>query len=185
MTRAEFMEEVAKAALRFQKRRRRPRVMAETSLDALAVARAADPLRGVRAARRVARCRKRRTNGKLCQAPCVRGATRCRWHGGLRMVPAHAGNVRRFLGGVYARQAAYKMRMKTLGEFWRQLHPLDQQYLREFLTREEWSDMQLVDFAARALLEARENYWAWNSFLLQLRRERKLGFSTKPLNQYR
>ena len=174
MTRAEFMEEVAKAAVLFQKRRRRPRVMAETSLDALAEAREADPMRGVRAARRAARWRKRRTNGKLCQAPCVRGATRCRWHGGLRMVPAHPGNVRRLLGGVYARQAAYKLRMKTLGEYWRQLHPLDQQYLREILTREEWSDMFFVDFAAQALLEAKENYQAWANFL-QIRRTRKLG----------
>ena len=175
MTRAEFMEEVAKAAVLFQKRRRRPRVMAETSLDALAEARAADPTRGVRAARLVPRCGKQRTNGKPCQAPCVRGATRCRWHGGLRQVPAHPGNVRRLLGGTYARQAAYKVRMKTLGEFWRQLHPLDQQYLREILTREEWSDMCFVDFAAQALLEAKENYQAWANFQ-QIRRARKPGF---------
>ena len=90
------------------------------------------------------------------------------------MVPSHPGNVRRLLGGVYARQAAYKMRMKTLGEFWRQLHPLDQQYLREILTPEEWSDMDFVDFAAQALLEAKENFEAWTNFL-QVRRERKLG----------
>lgn len=174
MTRAEFFAEVAKAAVQFQKRRRRMRVVSEVSLEALAEARAADPTRGIRAARRAARCRKRRTNGKLCQAPCVRGATRCRWHGGLRMVPAHPGNVRRLLGGVYARQAAYRMRMKTLGEFWSKLHPLDQQYLREFLTREEWSDMCFVDLAAQALLEAKENYQAWANFL-QIRRARKLG----------
>ena len=174
MTRAKFMEEVAKASVLFQKRRRRPRVMVETSLDALAEAREADPLRGVRAARRAARCRKRRTNGKLCQAPCVRGATRCRWHGGLRQVPDHPGNVRRLLGGTYARQAAYKMRMKTLGEFWRKLHPLDQQFLREYLTREEWADMSFVDFAAQALLETKENYQAWMNFQ-QIRKNRKLG----------
>ncbi len=174
MTRAEFMEEVAKAAVRFQKRRRRMRAVSEASLDALTEAREADPMRGVRAARRVARCGKLRTNGRICQAPRVRGATRCRWHGGLRMVPAHPGNVRRLLGGVYARQAAYKVRMKTLGEYWRKLHPLDQQYLRELLTREEWSDMCFVDFAAQALLEAKENYQAWVNFL-QIRRTRKLG----------
>ncbi len=86
MTRAEFMAEVAKAAERFQKRRRRMRAVSEVSLDALAEAREADPMRGVRAARRVARCGKLRTNGKPCQAPRVRGATRCRWHGGLRQV---------------------------------------------------------------------------------------------------
>ncbi len=68
------------------------------------------------------------------------------------------------------------MRMKMVGEFWRQLHPDEQAYLREFLTREEWKDMHLVDFAARALLEAKENYQAWANFLQQIRRERKIGF---------
>ena len=174
MTRAKFMEKVAQAAVRFQKHRRRMRAVSEVSLDALAEARAADPTRGIRAARRVARCGKLRTNGKPCQAPRVRGATRCRWHGGLRQVPYHPGNVRRLLGGTYARQAAYKVRMKTLGEFWRRLHPLDQQYLREILTREEWADMCFVDFAAQALLEAKDNYQAWANFQ-QIRRARKLG----------
>ncbi|MEE9196076.1 MAG: hypothetical protein V3U44_09560 [Alphaproteobacteria bacterium] len=60
MTRAEFLEKVAKAEKRARKRRR-PRVMAEASLDALAAARAADPLRGVRAARLVPRCGKVKT----------------------------------------------------------------------------------------------------------------------------
>ena len=92
----------------------------------------------------------------------------------MRQVPSHPGNVRRLLGGVYARQAAYKMRMKTLGEFWNKLDPLDQQYLREILTREEWSDMCFVDLAAQALLEAKENFEAWTNFL-QIRRGRRLG----------
>ncbi len=174
MKRNEFMVEVSKAADRFQRRRRRMRVMSEASLEALAEARQKDPLRGVRAARRVARCGKRRTNGRLCQAPRVRGATRCRWHGGLRQVPDHPGNVRRLLGGVYARQAAYKMRMKTVGEFWNKLHPLNQQYLRNFLTREEWADMFFVDFAAQALLETKENYQAWVNFL-EIRESRAPG----------
>ncbi len=176
MTRAEFLAEVAGAAEKAQRRRRRMRAVSEVSLDALAEAREADPMRGIRAARRVARCGKLRTNGKPCRAPRVRGATRCRWHGGLRQVPHHPGNVRRLMGGVYARQAAYKMRMKTMGEFWLKLHPDEQQYLREFLTREEWKDMHLVDFAARALLEGKENYQAWANFLQQIRRERKMGF---------
>lgn len=68
------------------------------------------------------------------------------------------------------------MRMKAMGEFWLKLHPVEQQYLREFLTRDEWKGMHVVDFAARALLEARENYWAWATFLQQIRRERKMGF---------
>ncbi len=177
MTRAQFLAEVAKAAELFQKRRRRMRTVAETSLDALAEAREADPMRGVRAARQVARCGKvKRSDGMPCRAPRVRGTTRCRWHGGLRQVPHHPANVRRLLSGVYARQESYKMRLKTMGKFWRRLNFDEQQYLRKFLTRDEWSDMHLVDFAARCLIDARENAWAWQTFLQHRRRERKLGF---------
>jgi hypothetical protein len=176
MTRAEFLAKVTKAADRARKRRRRMRTVAETSLDALADARDADPMRGVRAARQAPRCGKLRRNGQPCRAPRLRGATRCRWHGGLRQVPDHPGNVRRLLSGTYAAQAAYKMRMKATGEFWRQLDFGDRSYLREVLTAEEWSDMHLVDLASRCLIEARENAWAWHTFMQHLRRQRKLGF---------
>lgn len=174
MKQSEFLAQVAQAAEKVQRRRRRMRAVAETSLDALAEARETDSMRGVRAARQAPRCGKiKRSDGQPCRAPRVRGATRCRWHGGLRQVPAHPGNVRRLLGGVYARQAAYKMRLKTAGEFWRQLLPPERQFLSEFLTREEWQDMDLVDFAARCLIEARENAWAWVNFSRHLRRQRK------------
>ncbi len=174
MNRVDFLAEVAKVADRAQ--RRRTRAVAETSLDALAESREADPMRGVRAARQVLRCGKiKRSDGQPCRAPRLRGATRCRWHGGLRQVPEHPGNIRRLLHGVYAQQAAYKLRMKTMGEHWRQLHPLENAYLREFLTADEWSDMELVDFASRCLIEARENAWGWLTFVRHLKRQRKAG----------
>ena len=119
MTRAQFLAEVEKAAERTRKRRRRPLIMAETSLDALAGARAADPMRGVRAARLVPRCGKiKTTDRRPCQSPFVRGGTRCWRHGGLRQSPGHPGNVKRLLGGTYARQEAYRLELKTLGEYW-------------------------------------------------------------------
>jgi hypothetical protein len=173
MTRSDFLAEVAKAAEKVQRRRRRMRVIAETSLDALAEARGADPMRGVRAARQVPRCGKLRSNGRPCQAPRLRGATRCRWHGGLRQVPEHPGNIRRLLSGAYAAQAAYKVRLKTMGESWRQLDAGDRSYLREILTPEEWADMPLVELAARCLIEARETPLAWLNFMQHLRRRRK------------
>ena len=89
-------------------------------------------------------------------------------------MPHHPGNVRRLLGGVYARQAAYKMRLKTKFEFWPKLHPLDKQFLSNFLTREEWSDMAFVDFAAQARLETKENFQAWINFL-EIRESRAPG----------
>jgi hypothetical protein len=167
-TRAQFMEEVAEAALRFQKRRRRLRSVSENSLRALDEARAEDPLRGVKAARRAPRCTKIRTNGKPCRAPAIKGVELCRWHGGLRRRPDHIGNVRRFLDGTYARQSAYKIRMKPMNKHWRQLDPLRQQYLRELLRPDEWSDMAFVDFAAECLIETKENFSAWTHFLKQL-----------------
>jgi hypothetical protein len=81
--------------------------------------------------------------------------------------------VKRLLGGVYARQAAYKLRLKTLGEHWRQLTFEEQRYIRELLTPEEWADMHLVDRASRGLIEARDNGWTWPRFILQLERDRK------------
>jgi hypothetical protein len=180
MTRSEFLAEVAKAAAKAQRRRRRMRTIDEASLDALAEARKSDPMRGIRVARQVPRCGKVRTNGQPCQAPRLRNATRCRWHGGLRQVPSHPGNVRRLLSGTYAAQEGYKMKIKATGEFWRQLDFDGRSYLREILTSEEWSDMHLVDFAARCLIEARETPWAWQNFMQHLRRRRKSAGSMRP-----
>lgn len=123
-------------------------------------------MRGIKVARQVPRCGKvKRSDGQPCRAPRVRGATRCRWHGGLREVPNHPGNVRRLLGGTYAAQAGYRLRIKAMGEHWRQLTLQEQSFLRDLLTPEEWADMEQVDFAARHLIEAREDLWTWQRFL--------------------
>jgi glucans biosynthesis protein len=100
-----FLAAVAEAARRaIKKRGTRGLNISPASLRALDVARSSDRTRGVRAARRAPRCDKIRTNGLPCRAPALRGATRCRWHGGLRQVVNHPGNIRRWLSGKYARQ---------------------------------------------------------------------------------
>jgi len=130
MTRAEFLAAVEKAEKKALGRRR-PRIMAEGSLTALAGAREADPMRGVHAARLVPRCGKvKTTDRRPCKSPCVRGGTRCWRHGGLKQNPSHPGNIRRLLNGIFAAQAAYRIELKTQGEFW------------DLLTVEEKQDIQ-------------------------------------------
>ena len=176
MTRSEFLAEVAKAEKRARKRRR-PRVMAETSLDALAAAREADPTRGVRAARLVPRCNKiKRSDGRLCKSPCVRGGTRCWRHGGLRQVPDHPGNVRRLLGGVYARQTAYRLELKTLGEYWDLLTTEEQRDVQSHFIPKVRSDLKLLDWAARFYLSRFDDQGnGWRAFMKQMRGRRLLA----------
>ncbi len=118
MTRSEFLAEVAKAEKRARKRRR-PRVMAEASLDALARG-----ARGRPAARRPCGppgAQVRQGQDNTCKSPRVCGGTRCWHHGGLKQNPSHPGNARRLSGGVFAAQAAYRIELKTMGEYWNRL----------------------------------------------------------------
>jgi len=171
MTRTQFLAEVEKAAERTRKRRRRPRIMAETSLDALAGARAADPMRGVRAARLVPRCGKiKTTDRRPCKSPCVRGGTRCWRHGGLRQVPGHPGNIRRHVGGVFAAQAAYRLELKTLGEYWRRLTVEEQRDVQRHFIPEVQGDLKLLDWAARFYLSRfDDDCRGWFAFMKQNR----------------
>ena len=176
MTRSEFLAEVAKAEKRARKRRR-PRVMAETSLDALAAARAADPMRGVRAARLAPRCNKvKRSDGRPCRSPCLRGATRCERHGGLRQVPNHPGNIRRLLGGVFAAQAAYRLELKTLGEYWNLLTTEEKQDVQSHFIPKARRDMKILDWAARFYLSRfDDDCHGWYAFMKQMRVRRLLA----------
>ena len=176
MTRAEFLSAVEKAEKKARKRRR-PRVMAEASLDALAAARAADPMRGVHAARQAPRCGKvKRSDGRPCRSPCLRGATRCERHGGLRQVPNHPGNIRRLLGGIFAAQAAYRLEFKTMGEFWNLLTVEEQRDVQSRFIREARSDLKLLDWAARFYLSRfDDDCHGWYAFMKQMRARRLLA----------
>ena len=171
MIREEFLAAVEKAEKRARKRRRRPRVMAETSLDALAAAREADPMRGVRAARQAPRCGKvKRTDRRPCKSPCVRGGTRCWRHGGLRQVPDHPGNIRRLLGGVFAAQAAYRIELKTLGKNWNRLTVEEQRDVQSHFIPEVQGDLKLLDWAARFYLSRFDDQGhGWRAFMKQNR----------------
>ena len=176
MTRAEFLVAVEKAEKKARKRRR-PRIMARASLTALAAARAADPMRGVRAARLAPRCNKvKRSDGRPCRSPCLRGATRCERHGGLRQVPNHPGNIRRLLGGIFAAQAAYRLEFKTMGEFWNRLTFEEQRDVQSRFIREARSDLKLLDWAARFYLGRFDDQGnGWRAFMKQMRARRLLA----------
>ena len=62
--------------------------------------------KGLRGLREAPRCRSKRRDGMPCQAPAIKRATRCLKHGGRTEVPAHASNIRRFMKGKLAGQAA-------------------------------------------------------------------------------
>ena len=176
MTRSEFLAAVEKAEKRARKRRR-PRVMAETSLDALAGAREADPLRGVRAARLVPRCGKiKTTDRRPCKSPCVRGGTRCWRHGGLRQAPSHPGNIRRLQGGIFAAQAAYRIELKMQGEFWNLLTVEEQRDVQSHFIPEVRGDLKLLDWAARFYLGRFDDQGnGWRTYMKQMRARRLLA----------
>ncbi len=176
MTRSEFLVAVEKAEKKVRKRRR-PRVMAESSLDALAAARAADPMRGVCAARLVPRCGKiKTTDRRPCKSPCVRGGTRCWRHGGLRQVPNHPGNVKRLLGGFFAAQAAYRIELKTLGEYWNRLTTEEKRDVQSHFIPEVRGDLKLLDWAARFYLGRFDDQGnGWRAYMKQMRARRLLA----------
>ena len=176
MTRAEFLAAVEKAEKKARKRRR-PRIMARASLTALAAARAADPMRGVRAARLAPRCNKvKRSDGRPCRSPCLRGATRCERHGGLRQVPNHPGNIRRLLGGVFAAQAAYRLELKTLGEYWNLLTTEEKQDVQSHFIPKARRDMKILDWAARFYLDRFDDQGhAWRTYMKHMRARRLLA----------
>lgn len=178
MKRSDFLSEVAKAAGKAQRRRRRMRTIHENSLDALTAARAEDPARGVRAARQVPRCGKiKKSDGRPCRAPRIRGASKCRWHGGLREVPNHPGNVRRYLGGAYARQQDFKIRMRRMTEdsAFAKLDQDQRAYLERVLDPNDWQDDATREMAALHLIDAHEhgNVWGWGQFIVRLAVQRK------------
>lgn len=51
-------------------------------------------------------CVGKRTDGKKCQGPAVRGADHCKAHGGMREAPQARGNIKRLLDGRLALWAA-------------------------------------------------------------------------------
>ena len=174
MTRSEFLAAVEKAAERARKRHRRPRFIAKASLDNLARARMADPMMGVRAARLAPRCGKvKRSDGRPCLSPCVRGGTKCWKHGGLRQAPSHRGNIRRYLDGTFGRQEAYKMELRTMGEFWFQLSIDQQRELQRMLAPKAYSDPRILDWGARAYLARTEDHFmSWMHFMKSMRARR-------------
>ena len=87
-------------------------------------------------------------------------------------MPDHPGNIRRLLSGTYARQEAWRIRMKSLADNWRRLDLDERRFLRQFLTAEEWQSPEALDLAARALIEARQTPWAWQLYLQHRRRQR-------------
>lgn len=112
-----FREAVAQAARKGG--RHRPKLPSDGSLEALAAAREADPMRGVREARQAARCGATcKRTGRPCRQPAVRGATRCRMHGGLREAPEHPANLRRYWNGRLDRGLAMAAARKRWREAW-------------------------------------------------------------------
>ncbi len=177
MTREAFLVAVAKAAEGTRKSRRRPRVMAEASLDALAAARAADPMRGVRAARLALRCGKiKTTDQRPCKSPRVRGGKRCWRHGGLKQNPSHPGNIRRLLNGIFAAQTAYRIELKTQGEFWDLLTVEEKRDVQSHFIPRARGDLKLLDWAARFYLgRFDDDGHGWRAFMKQMRARRLLA----------
>ena len=176
MTRAEFLAAVEKAEKKALGRRR-PRIMAEGSLTALAGAREADPMRGVHAARLVPRCGKvKTTDRRPCKSPCVRGGTRCWRHGGLKQNPSHPGNIRRLLNGIFAAQAAYRIELKTQGEYWDRLTTEEKRDVQSHFIPKVRSDLKLIDWAARFYLGRFDDQGnGWRAFMKQMRARRLLA----------
>ncbi len=176
MTRSEFLAAVEKAEKRARKRRR-PRVMAEASINALAGAREADPMRGVHAARLVSRCGKvKSTDQRPCKSPCVRGGTRCWRHGGLKQNPSHPGNIRRLLNGIFAAQAAYRIELKTQGEYWNRLTTEEQRDVQSHFIPKARSDLKIINWAARFYLSRFDDQGnGWRAFMKQMRARRLLA----------
>ena len=91
-------------------------------------------------------------------------------------MPDHPGNVKRLLGGVYARQTAYRLELRTLGEFWFKLSINEQRELQGMLAPKAYSDPRILDWGARAYLAGHEDHLvSWTHFMKSMRARRLLS----------
>ena len=91
-------------------------------------------------------------------------------------MPGHRGNIRRYLDGTFARQDAYRLELRTLGEYWFQLSIDQQRELQRMLVPKAYSDPRILDWGARAYLARTEDHFAsWMHFVKSMRARRLLA----------
>ena len=90
--------------------------------------------------------------------------------------PNHPGNIRRLLGGVFAAQAAYRLELKTLGEYWNLLTTEEKQDVQSHFIPKARRDMKILDWAARFYLSRfDDDCHGWYAFMKQMRVRRLLA----------
>lgn len=121
---------------------------------------------GLRAMKASPRCRAKRRNGAPCNAPALKGATRCVKHGGCVEVPAHPHNIRRFFSGAMHRAAAASAEKATARDCWDALSPSQQRELASVVSLRVLRNPARLYQAARVWIVVKDRgYPAYKRFL--------------------
>ena len=122
--------------------------------------------KGLSAMRGAKRCRGINRSGNPCQAPAMRGSTRCLKHGGRVEVPDHPHNIRRFFKGHAAASNTSGASEMSDQEHWDQLPYRLKREVLDVLPPEVIANSTKLFLAARVWIEVRGGgYSAMQRFL--------------------
>lgn len=126
--------------------------------------------KGLSAMHDAPRCSKTTKSGKTCKNPAMRGAKRCRIHGGRVEVPNHPSNIRAFISGEMHRKIAKQMEYIDGKAIWDSLSSAERRGLVQVLPDQHKNDVYLRHLAARAHKDSKiYGYLPWGRFLKLLR----------------
>lgn len=130
--------------------------------------------KGLSAMRKAKRCRGSNSSGNPCQAPAMRGSTRCLKHGGRVEVPAHPHNIKRFFEGNAVAEKTSSLSEMSDQEHWDQLPYRLKREILDLLPPDVVVSSFKLFRAARVWTEVRDgNFRAVQAFLDEFVRKKR------------